>query len=196
MKTKLMPTLLLNLALGLIGALPSAAWAKSIPAGPSQIPSQEYPETPSGRGLRREVRHQLVMLPYYSVFDNLEYKVEGYTVELSGQVARPTLKSDAENVVKRVEGVEKVVNRIEVLPLSFYDDRIRRAEYRAIYRNPQLDRYALQPVPPIHIIVKNGNVTLVGVVANEMDKNIAFLKANGVPGVFSVINDLRVEKKG
>ena len=185
---KLMPALLLNLALGLIGALPSAAWAKSIPAGPSQIPSQEY--------LRREVRHQLVMLPYYSVFDNLEYKVEGYTVELSGQVAWPTLKSDAENVVKRIEGVEKVVNRIEVLPLSPYDGRIRRAEYRAIYRDAQLDRYALQAVPPIHIIVKNGNVTLVGVVANEMDRNIAFLKANGVPGVFSVTNALRVEKNG
>ncbi len=196
MKTKLMPTLLITLVLGLIGALPSAARAKSIPAGPSQVPSQEYPETPSGRGLRREVRHQLVMLPYYSVFDNLEYKVEGYTVELSGQVAWPTLKSDAENVVKRIEGVEKVVNRIEVLPLSFYDNRIRRAEYRAIYRNAQLDRYALQAVPPIHIIVKNGNVTLVGVVVSEMDKNIAFLKANGVSGVFSVTNDLRVEKNG
>jgi len=186
MKTKLM--LLLALTAGPIGALPSPVWAKSIPMGSPQSPSPEY--------LAQEVRHQLVMLPYYSVFDNLEYKVEGYTVELSGQVAWPTLRSDAENVVKRIEGVQKVVNRIEVLPLSFNDDRIRRAEYRAIYRNPQLDRYALQPVPPIHIIVKNGNVTLVGVVANAMDKNIAALKANGVFGVFSVTNDLRVEHLG
>ncbi len=188
MKTKLMLELLLTLAVGSIGVLPSAARAKSNPQGPVEVPSQDY--------LRQEVRHQLVMLPYYSVFDNLEYKVEGYTVELSGQVAWPTLKSDAENVVKRIEGVEKVVNNIEVLPVSFNDDRIRRAEYRAIYGNTQLDRYALQPVPSIHIIVKNGNVTLAGVVANEMDKNVAGLKANGVPGVFSVTNDLRIENKG
>jgi hyperosmotically inducible protein len=189
MKTKLM--LLLALTVGPIGVLPSAAWARSIPMGSPQGPSPEYPETPSG--LAQKVRHQLVMLPYYSVFDNLEYKVEGYTVELSGQVAWPTLRSDAENAVKRIEGVVKVVNRIEVLPLSFNDDRIRRAEYRAIYGNPQLDRYALQAVPSIHIIVRNGNVTLVGVVANAMDKNIAGLKANGVTGVFSVANELRVE---
>jgi hyperosmotically inducible protein len=186
MKTTLVLALLL--ALGSVGLLPAAARARSIPAGPSLIPSQEY--------LQQEVRHQLVMLPYYSVFDNLEYKVEGYSVELSGQVAWPTLKSDAENVVKRIEGVEKVVNHIEVLPLSPNDDRIRRAEYRAIYGNPQLDRYALQVVPPIHIIVKNGHVTLVGVVASEMDKNIAGLKANGVSGVFSVSNALRVENRG
>lgn len=186
MKTKLMPALLLTLALGPIAVLPSAAWAKSIPA----------PQTPSPEFLREKVRHQLVMLPYYSVFDNLQYKVDGYTVELSGQVARPILRSDAENVVKRIEGVEKVVNRIEVLPVSLFDDRIRRAEYRAIYGSSQLNRYALQAVPPIHIIVKNGDVTLVGVVANEMDRNIAGLKANGVFGAFSVTNDLRVESKG
>jgi hyperosmotically inducible protein len=188
MKTKLMPALLLGLAVGMIGVLPSAARTKSIPPGPVQIPSQEY--------LRQEVRHQLVMLPYYSVFDNLEFRLQGYTVELSGQVAWPTLKSDAENVVKRIEGVEKVVNHIEVLPVSFNDDRIRRAEFRAIYGNPQLDRYALQVVPPIHIIVKNGNVTLMGTVASKMDRNIANLKANGVAGVFSVTNDLRVEHEG
>jgi hyperosmotically inducible periplasmic protein len=189
MKTKPMPALLLALALGLAGAQPSAAWAKSIPTGAA-------PQTPSLEYLQGQVRHQLVMLPYYSVFDNLEYKVDGYTVELSGQVARPTLKSEAENVVKRIEGVQKVVNKIEVLPLSPNDDRIRLAVYRAIYRSSQLDRYSLQPVPSIHIIVKNGNVTLKGVVANEMDRNIAFLKANGVFGAFSVTNDLRVEKNG
>jgi hyperosmotically inducible protein len=142
----------------------------------------------------REVRHELVMLPYYGVFDNLAFKVEGYNVTLIGQVTRPTLKSDAENVVKRIEGVEHVKNEIEVLPPSPNDDRIRLATYRAIYGNTVLNRYALQAVPPIHIIVKNGNVTLEGVVANEGDKNMAGIQANGVPGAFSVKNNLRVEK--
>jgi hyperosmotically inducible protein len=134
------------------------------------------------------------MLPYYGVFDNLEYRVDGGTVTLMGQVVRPTLKSDAERVVKHIEGVEQVVNNIEVLPLSPNDDRIRRAEFRAIYQGGQLaDRYGFQAVPSIHILVKNGHVTLVGVVNSEMDKNIAGVQANGVPGVFSVTNDLRVE---
>ena len=122
------------------------------------------------------------MLPYYGVFDNLAYRVDGDTVTLMGQVTRPTLKSDAENVVKRIEGVERVVNHIEVLPLSPNDDRIRIAVYRAIYGQTGLDRYALQAVPPIHIIVNNGNVTLEGVVASETDKNLANIRANGVPG--------------
>jgi hyperosmotically inducible protein len=142
----------------------------------------------------REVRHELVMLPYYGVFDNLAYKVDGSAVTLMGQVTRPTLKSDAENVVKKIEGVEKVTNEIEVLPVSPGDDRIRRAVYRAIYGDTVLNRYALQAVPPIHIIVKNGNVTLEGVVATEADKNVANIRANGVSGVFSVTNNLRVEK--
>jgi hyperosmotically inducible protein len=149
-----------------------------------------------GSYLEREVRHELVMLPFYSVFDNLQFKVDGYRVELFGQVVRPTLKSDAEAVVKKIEGVESVVNHIEVLPPSPNDDRIRLAEYRAIYGNSVLNRYALQAVPPIHIIVKNGNVTLEGVVASEMDKNVANIQANSVPGVFSVINNLRVENSG
>ncbi len=143
--------------------------------------------------IAREVRHELVMLPYYGVFDDLEYQVNGATVTLMGDVTRPTLKSDAENVVKRIEGVERVNNEIRVLPLSPNDDRIRIAEYRAIYGQTGLDRYALQAVPPIHIIVDNGNVTLRGVVANDTDKNMAGIRANGVPGVFSVKNDLRVE---
>ena len=113
------------------------------------------------------------MLPYYGVFDNLAYRVDGNTVTLLGQVTRPTLKSDAENVVKDIEGVERVNNQIEVLPLSPMDDRIRMATYRAIYSAPGLDRYAMQAVPPIHIIVNNGKVTLEGVVANEADKNMA-----------------------
>jgi hyperosmotically inducible protein len=141
----------------------------------------------------REIRHELVMLPYYGVFDNLAYKVDGYNVTLMGQVTRPTLKSAAENVVKNIEGVQNLVNNIEVLPLSPNDDRLRLALYRSIYSHNTLNRYALNAVPPIHIIVKNGQVTLEGVVANEMDKNVANLQANQVSGVFSVTNNLRVE---
>jgi BON domain len=143
----------------------------------------------------REVRHELVMLPYYGVFDNLEYSVNGRTVTLMGQVTRPTLKSDAENVVKRIEGVDRVVNKIEVLPLSPMDDRIRLAEYRAIYSQQGLDRYALQAVPPIHIVVRNGHVTLVGVVNSQGDKDLAGIRAKTVSGVFSVNNDLRIENR-
>jgi hyperosmotically inducible periplasmic protein len=144
--------------------------------------------------IAREVRHELVMLPYYGVFDNLAYQVDGSTVTLVGQVTRPTLKSDAENVVKRIEGVERVVNDIEVLPLSPNDDRIRIAVYRAIYGQTGLDRYALQAVPPIHIIVKNGQVDLEGMVSSQADKDMANIRANGVPGVFGVTNNLRVSE--
>jgi len=146
--------------------------------------------------LTKEVRHELVMLPYYGLFDNLAYRVDGSTVTLFGQVTRPTLKSDAENVVKHIEGVDRVVNNIEVLPLSPMDDRIRMATYRAIYGYGPLQRYAMGAVPPIHIIVKNGHVTLEGVVANKGDADIANIRANGVPGVFSVTNDLQVEHRG
>ena len=146
----------------------------------------------------REVHHELVMLPYYGVFDNLAYKVDpNGTVTLLGQVSPvrgPTLKSDAENAVKRIEGVEKVVNNIEVLPLSGNDDRIRRATYRAIYGNSVLSQYQLRAVPPIHIIVKNGHVTLEGAVARTMDKQIAGMQANGVHGAFSVTNNLVVDE--
>jgi hyperosmotically inducible protein len=153
---------------------------------------------PTDRALEeiaREVRHELIMLPYYGVFDHLAFRVNGPVVELYGQVTRPTLKSAAENVVKRIDGVEKVVNKIEVLPVSPNDDRLRMDLYRTIYGHPALNRYALQAVPPIHIIVKNGNVTLEGVVATEMDKNIANIQANSVPGVFSVTNNLKVEQQ-
>ena len=144
----------------------------------------------------KEVRHELVMLPYYGVFDNLSYKVDpDGTVTLIGQVSRPTLKSDAENSVKRIEGVEKVVNNIEVLPTSMNDDRIRRATYRAIYGNSALSGYQLRAVPPIHIIVNNGHISLEGVVARQMEKQIAGMQANGVHGAFSVTNNLAVEEQ-
>src|SRR6185503_7277723 len=127
------------------------------------VHSQQGRDRRDNRGvnrLEREVRHELVMLPYYGVFDNLAFRVEGDTVELMGQVTRPTLKSDAENVVKDVEGVRSVRNNIEVLPLSPNDDRIRIRTYRAIFGTAGLDQYAMQAVPPIHIIVKNGNLSL------------------------------------
>ena len=143
----------------------------------------------------KEVRHELVMLPYYNLFDNLSFRVDGSKVTLLGQVTQPTLKSDAGNVVKRLEGVTQVDNEIEVLPLSPNDDRIRYAVYRAIYSAPSLStRYGYRAVPSIHIIVKNGNVSLEGVVANQADKDVANIQANGVSGVFSVTNNLRVEK--
>ncbi len=195
MTSKSKPTAMSFLILlGVLAAAPIVVrGSRNGPQAKTESRTSRYPARARQR-LEREVRHELRMLPYYSVFDNLEYKVEGYRVELFGQVVRPTLKSDAAAVVKKIEGVESVVNKIEVLPLSPNDDRIRLAVYRAIYSHTALDRYALQAVPPIHIIAKNGHVTLVGVVASEMDKNIANLQANGVPGVFSVTNNLRVEK--
>jgi hyperosmotically inducible protein len=142
----------------------------------------------------KSIRKELVTLPFYSVFDNLSFKYEEGVVTLYGQVSRPTLRKDAERVVERVDGVDQVINKIEVLPLSSFDDRIRVSVYRAIYRQPGLDRLALQAVPSIHIIVKNGNVTLEGVVPTKSDAARAFLTANGVPNVFSVTNNLRIEK--
>jgi hyperosmotically inducible protein len=156
--------------------------------------SAQQPSAKAQARLVKEVRHELVMLPFYGVFDNLAFKVDGYTVTLLGQVTRPSIKSDAESAVKGIEGVEKVVNQIEVLPVSPNDDRIRLDVYRAIYSHATLSRYALRAVPTIHIIVKNGNVTLEGAVGNEMDKNVANLQANGVSGVFSVKNNLVVDK--
>ena len=142
--------------------------------------------------LVKEVRHQLLLLPYYSVFDNLLFKVDGDKVTLLGQVVRPSLKSDAESAVKSIEAVASVDNQIEVLPVSVMDDQLRRAVFRAIYGDTALSRYGMSALPSIHIIVKNGNVTLEGVVDSEGDKNLANLRANAVPNVFSVTNNLTV----
>lgn len=143
--------------------------------------------------ITREVRHELLMLPYFGVFDSIAYKVDGGTVTLMGDVVRPTLKSDAENVVKRIEGVERVDNQIEVLPPSPMDDRIRLELYRAIYGYPALEKYALGVQKPIRIIVKNGHVKLEGVVDNQTDKDMAGIRAKSVPGTFSVDNNLQVQ---
>jgi hyperosmotically inducible protein len=173
-----------------------SAW-KGIPAGlvavalffPLFLQAAARPKT-----LEEQVRHELIMLPYYNVFDTLSFQVTGDKVTLTGQVSRPTLKSDAENVVKCLPGVKSVDNEVEVLPLSPFDNRIRWDELRAIYGNSALFRCnQMGPVAPIRIIVKNGNVTLDGIVANQMDKQIAGLAANGVFGVFSVTNNLQVK---
>jgi osmotically-inducible protein OsmY len=144
--------------------------------------------------LTSQVRHQLVTLPYFNVFDDLSYRVDGGTVTLFGEVTRPILKSEAEGVVKHVEGVTRVVNNIEVLPLSSLDDQIRARTYRAIFGYAPLQRYSLGAMPSIHIIVKNGNVTLTGYVSTETDKQLADTRANGVTNVFSVTNDLKIDR--
>jgi hyperosmotically inducible protein len=167
------------LALGLM-AMPVAASAADHDAAETSM-------------LAKKVRKELVMLPFYSVFDNFTYQIDGDRVILSGEVTRPTLKTSAERVVARIEGVNQVENNIEVLPLSSFDNRIRRGVLYAVYGHPVLNRYALQSTGPIHLIVNNGHVTLEGVVSREMEKNVAFIQANSVPGVFSVTNNLRVE---
>jgi hyperosmotically inducible protein len=151
---------------------------------------------PNEGQIMKEVRHQLLSLPYYGVFDDLAFKADGGNVTLFGAVTRPTLKSDAENAVKRVHGVTNVVNQIEVLPLSPNDDQIRRAEYRAIYGDTALsDRYGFRALPSIHILVKNGNVQLEGWVANKFDYDLVNIRAKSVPGVFAVVNDLQIESE-
>lgn len=166
-----------------------AAATFSMAASAAPLPS----DLPSEDRIYRSVRHELVMLPQLTVFDNLSYKVEDGTVTLYGQVRNAVLKDEALSVVKKIEGVAYVDNKIEVLPASFSDDRIRRNEARAIFGYDSLFRHSLGAVPPIHIIVKNGHVTLEGLVNNQMDKNVAGIRANGVPGVFSVENKLEVE---
>jgi hyperosmotically inducible protein len=167
------------------------ASAPMLAFGDAKAPSLTDPHQANAY-IVHQVHHELLMLPFYGVFDNLEYKVVGYQVELLGQVVDPTTKYEAGNVVKGIKGVTSVTNKIHVLPLSSSDNWIRLAVYRAVFRHAGLYRYAMGANPLIHIIVDNGNVTLVGVVGNQMDKNIAGIEANGVPGVFSVTNNLHV----
>jgi len=166
----------------------------SAAAGAAQDAQREQASARAQDRITREVRHELLMLPYFGVFDNIAYKVDGYNVTLIGQVVRPSLKSDAENAVKRIEGVEKVDNQIEVLPPSAMDGRLRIRLYHAIYGYPALEKYALGVQKPIRIIVKSGHVTLEGVVDSDADKNLVGIRANGVSGTFSVTNNLQVVK--
>lgn len=189
MRVKLAP--LLSMAL----VLPLSLMGQATQATNQKDHNDAFERGPANQSaLAREVRHQLVMLPYYTIFDDLAFYVNGSNVTLVGAVTNPTLKSDAGNVVKGIEGVTHVDNQIKVLPLSPMDRQIRMAEFRAIYGYPQIgDRYGHQALPSIHIIVENGHVTLEGVVANQADKNLIGIRANGVPNVFSVTNNLRVE---
>jgi len=179
-----------------LGASPIALLAMSMLGIAIPVTGQNTTHQRSDKKMQenlvKEVRHQLLLLPYYSVFDNLMFKVVGDNVTLLGQVVRPTLKSDAENAVKGLEGVASVNNQIELLPVSPMDDQLRRAVYRGVYGDTVLSKYGMSALPSIHIIVKNGNVALEGVVDSESDKNLAGLRANGVPNVFSVTNNLTV----
>ncbi len=157
-------------------------------------PSDSNAQNLGQQQLSKSIRKQLVTLPYYGVFDNLAYEIKGGTVTLYGQVVRPTTRSDAAHRVAKLDGVTQVVNKIEVLPLSSFDDAIRRATYRSVFNTAGLYRYALSANPALHIIVNHGHVTLEGVVANEGDRRFAYIAASQVPGVFSVTNNLRTER--
>jgi len=174
-------------------ALGTASIATALPAEPDH--TSRLSVAPSQDRIVRDVRHKLLMLPQLSVFDNLSYRIDGSTVTLLGEVRNPVLKDEAQAAVKHIEGVEQVNNNIEILPVSFNDDRIRRQMARELFRDPRLFEYSVQSVPPIHIIVKNGHVTLEGVVRDQGDKDVAGIRANSVPGVFSVENDLQVERQ-
>ena len=171
---------------GFLAAAALSAASFAYASGPAPVQKEQ-------KSLEDKVRHELNMLPYYGVFDDISFRVDGDKVTLLGQVWQPVLKLQTESAIKHIEGVKQVDDQIEVLPLSNFDDQIRRQTLRAIYAYPALNRYVLNTHPSIHIIVKNGNVTLTGVVANTMDKEMAYVRANGVHGVFSVTNDLRVE---
>ncbi len=149
--------------------------------------------SPQGDRTANKVRKELVTLPYYGVFDNLAYKIDGSTVTLYGQVVDAVTRKDAESRVKRIEGVERVINNIQVLPVSSMDNSIRVRTYRTIARTGSLYRYFMGANPSIHIIVSRGRVALEGVVANRMDSQLAYTAARQVPGVFEVVNNLRVE---
>ena len=160
---------------------------------PAPKPTQSDDRYPSP--LSREIHHQILVLPFYSVFDSINFTVEGGKVTLTGQVVRRTLKEHAEAAVKSIEGVTVVVNQIEVLPVSPSDDDLRNAIYRVIYEDPTLARYAIQNIPPVHIIVKNGNVALEGSVESASEKTLAATRASSVANVRSVKNNLIVHPK-
>ncbi len=205
MKIENLCPIVLALMLLPFSARSSAQQIAPAPAAPAQAQTQEAipalparkPKNPPANEedrIARQVRHQLVMLPYYSLWDWLAFRVNDSTVELLGYTNTVGLKRDAVNVVKHIEGVEKVIDNINELPPSPMDDRIRQQVARAIFRFDGLSRYSLGSVPSIHIIVDRGNVWLEGVVDSKSDKDMAGLRANGVPGVFQVTNNLQVAK--
>jgi hyperosmotically inducible periplasmic protein len=160
-------------------------------AGKSPVKSEDNRSS----SLSREIHHQILVLPFYSVFDSIDFTLEGRKVTLTGQVLRHTLKENAEGAVKNIEGIAVVVNHIEVLPASPADDDLRRAVYRSLYEDPTLARYGVQNMPPVHIIVKNGRVALEGSVESLSDKNTAGARVAAVPNVAGIRNDLVVRSK-
>lgn len=172
-------------------------WTRTIAIGAAMLlaSSATMWATPEGSNAKvaEHVRKQIVTLPYYSIFDSVEFQLNDGVLELSGEVYRPVMKKMIEKVAQRVEGVTSVTNNIEILPVSSFDDQIRVALARQLYGSPVFTRHSIQAVPPVHIVVKNGNVTLEGVVNSELEKNVAFHLANGIHGVFSVTNNLRTE---
>jgi hyperosmotically inducible protein len=178
----------MNLLLFGGGAAVAAAQAFALQAKP------KLQEKPSDT-LVRSVHHQIQVLPFYSVFDNIEFRVEGNKVTLTGQVLRTTLKTHAESTVRTLEGVAVVVNQIEVLPASASDDELRRAIYRVLFEDDVLKRYAVETVPPIHIIVKDGNVILEGAVQSDSDRKLASALSGEVPNSKSLQNHLMVKAR-
>jgi len=162
---------------------------------PASAQKTSRPSPKFTQRVEKQIRHEILMLPYYNEFDVIGFKLDGYNVTLLGRVVHATLKSDAEHAIKKIEGVEKINNQIEVLPPSPFDDRLRLELFRAIYGYPALQRYGVGSNRPIHIIVDHGHVTLEGVVDNTADRNIANIRANQVPGVFSVTNNLQVPSR-
>jgi len=204
MRTTLLTGLLFALTAGALAQTPQALLATP-PAQAAALSSNGpvvldygrggFPDDVQGR-IAKQVRHQLLLLPYYSLFDDLEYSVQGNTVTLSGSVTsfHATTRSTAENYVKHLEGVDMVVNDIKILPPSPFDTEARVRVYRSLVRTGSLSRYFWEASPSIHIIVEHHRVTLKGYVNNENDKNLAYIAANGVPDVFKVTNELRVVK--
>jgi hyperosmotically inducible protein len=173
--------------------------ALATPALLAQTTSTQKPPNPEEKhapSLSREIHHQILMLPFYSVFDSIAFTLDGSKVTLTGQVLRTTLKEHADAAVKSVEGVGAVIDHIEVLPVSPADDDLRRAAYRSLYEDSALALYAVQTVPAIHILVKNGHVTLEGSVYSESDKTLAGVRAAAAANVLSVKNNLLVQPKG
>jgi hyperosmotically inducible periplasmic protein len=200
-------SLLLTMSAAAVAQTSSATAASQPPSSSAVLMSSNGPvvadygkqsqsSDPVENNIAREVRHELLMLPYYSLFDDLGYTVQGRTVTLTGSVTseHAVTKSDAENAGKRVEGVDKVINNIKILPPSPMDERARTKVYRSLENTASLSRYFWEAAPSIHIIVENQRVTLKGFVNSEMDKNLATMAANQVPGIFQVTNELRVVK--
>jgi hyperosmotically inducible protein len=179
-----------------VGAAVAAVVIAASAAVAAPAPADPAAERVAYEQLAKKVRKELVTLPWYGVFDNLAYEIDGSTVKLYGQVVQPSTRKDAERRVRKLAGVERVVNQIEVLPLSSFDDSIRANTYRTLYGwNSPLFRYGHGTNPSIHIVVNRGHLTLEGVVANEDDRRLANIMANSVPGVFSVTNNLRAENE-